>query len=78
MLTAEDWKKIIRYRSKSQPQYLLVYSVEGNNNDFIFQQASIIAREKGLKLYAVTAADPFKLKNTIAIKFMHLLGLSTL
>ena len=62
LLTAEDWKKIIRYRSKSQPQYLLVYSVEGNNNDFIFQQASIIAREKGLKLYAVTAADPFKLK----------------
>lgn len=46
LLTAEDWKKIIRYRSKSQPQYLLVYSVEGNNNDFIFQQASIIAREK--------------------------------
>ena len=62
LLTAEDWKKIIRYRSKSQPQYLLVYSVEGNNNDFIFQQASIIAREKGWKLYAVTAADPFKLK----------------
>lgn len=62
LLTAKDWKKIIRYRSRRQSEYLLVYSVEGNNNDFIFYQASIIAREKGLKLYAVTAADPFKLK----------------
>lgn len=62
LLNKEEWSKIFKHKLKLQKKYLLVYSVEGENNDFIFQQASIIAKSKNLPLYIVTASDPIKLR----------------
>lgn len=62
LLTAEQWKKAVNYHTHKRPKYLLVYSVEGPNNDFIFSQATILAREKNLKLYAVTVTDAWRLQ----------------
>ena len=41
---------------------LLVYSVEEKNNPRIFEAARAIAKQRGLRLYAVIGGDPFKLR----------------
>ena len=47
----------------AEPPYLLVYSVERFNNDFIFSQARRIARERGLRMYVVCTTWPVKAKD---------------
>lgn len=60
LLNMEEWKKEIGYkpRKKKREPYLLVYSVERFNNDFIFTQAKKIATARGLKMYAIAASYP--------------------
>ena len=56
LLSLEEWKQIIAYRSdskRSREKYLLVYSVEGKNNRRIFEVAHAIAQKRGLKIYTV-------------------------
>lgn len=64
MLTADEWRKIVGIESKNETNehYLLVYSVERFNNDFIFSQAKTIAADLGLKTYAISATFPVKAK----------------
>lgn len=62
--------------------YLLVYSVESTKNDFIFEQAKLLAKERGLKLVGMTASNAGPLKKyhpdliysfTNADTFLHLM-----
>ena len=56
LLDKEDWKNVIGYQQderKDRIKYLLVYSVEEENNGKIFETAHAIARLRGLKIYAV-------------------------
>ena len=64
MLTADEWRDIIGLKSRNDDEqhYLLVYSVERFNNDFIFSQAKKIAADLGLKTYAISATFPVKAK----------------
>lgn len=62
LLNKEEWSKMFKPKLKLPEQYLLVYSVEGRNNDYIFQQASFIAKYKKMPLYVVSASDPIKLR----------------
>lgn len=67
LLTAEEWKATIGYQKNTSRQtttqeYLLVYSVERFNNDFIFSQARRIADELNLKVYVVCTTYPVKAK----------------
>ena len=64
MLTADEWRDIIGLKSRNadEQHYLLVYSVERFNNDFIFSQAKKIAADLGLKTYAISATFPVKAK----------------
>ncbi len=62
LLDKEEWMSQVPENKTVKHPFLLVYSVEGELNDFIFMQAKNIARSKGLKIYALTASDPFKLK----------------
>lgn len=64
LLDIEEWKRVISY-SKSphkKSPYLLVYSVERFNNDFIFSQAYRIAHERNLKMYVVATTYPVHAK----------------
>lgn len=65
LLDAEEWKKISKYATWHHPRekYLLVYSVERFNNDFIFSQARRIAHELNLKMYVVCTTYPVKAKD---------------
>lgn len=65
ILTADEWCEIIELKSKNEAEehYLLVYSVERFNNDFIFSQAKKIAADLGLKTYAISATFPVKAKS---------------
>ena len=58
LLSKEDWMKEVDCRVEKQEPYLLVYSVERFNNDFIFTQAHKIANAKGLKMYVVAGSYP--------------------
>lgn len=64
MLNQAEWREIVGVeRSKGTDEhYLLVYSVERNNNDFIFSQAKRIAADLGLKTYAISATMPIRAK----------------
>lgn len=64
MLTSDEWRDIIGLKSRNDDEqhYLLVYSVERFNNDFIFSQAKKIAADLGLKTYAISATFPVKAK----------------
>ena len=56
LLDKEEWKNVIGYQQddrKGRIKYLLVYSVEEENNGQIFETARAIARLRGLKIYAV-------------------------
>ena len=63
LLNIEDWKKVVHYQAKKHEPYLLVYSVERFNNDFIFEQARNIAKARNLKMYVVCATYPVKAKD---------------
>lgn len=67
LLTAEEWKATIGYQKDTakrtvKQEYLLVYSVERFNNDFIFSQARCIADKLNLKVYVVCTTYPVKAK----------------
>lgn len=62
LLDSEEWKRIAGYKEQNPERYLLVYSVERFNNDFIFSQARRIANERGLKMYVVCTTYPVKAK----------------
>ena len=63
LLDLEEWKLAIGYKGKRDSvPYLLVYSVEEKNNPRIFEVARAIAKQRGLRLYAVIGGDPFKLR----------------
>lgn len=67
LLTAEEWKVSIGYQKNTSKraamqEYLLVYSVERFNNDFIFSQARRIADKLNLKVYVVCTTYPVKAK----------------
>lgn len=62
LLNIEDWKQAIHYKKDEHEPYLLVYSVERFNNDFIFEQARKIAKAKNLKMYVVCSTYPVKAK----------------
>ena len=68
LLDAEEWRRVagcsVTEAGKGEePPYLLVYSVERFNNDFIFSQARRIARERGLRMYVVCTTWPVKAKD---------------
>lgn len=60
LINANEWKQIVNYVPNKKERYLLVYSVERANNDFIFSQAQSIAHELGLKMYVLSATYPVK------------------
>lgn len=68
LLSGDEWRSVAGCRGAegekegASPRYLLVYSVERFNNDFIFSQARRIARERGLKMYVVCTTYPVKAK----------------
>ncbi len=64
LLTKAEWMSRLSIpgsRIIAEP-YLLVYSVESERNDFIFEQAWSIARQRGLRLVAMTASNAGPLK----------------
>ena len=66
LLDAKEWREIAgckEYESTKKEKYLLVYSVERFNNDFIFSQAKRIAQELKLKMYVVCTTYPVKAKD---------------
>lgn len=67
LLGGDEWRGVAGFartdgRNSDSSRYLLVYSVERFNNDFIFSQARRIARERGLKMYVVCTTYPVKAK----------------
>lgn len=62
LLNMDEWKKVIHYKERRHEPFLLVYSVERFNNDFIFEQARKIAKARNLKMYAISATYPVKAK----------------
>ena len=63
LMTSNDWLKAFPdINNLPKGPYLLVYSVEGKNNDFIFKQAETLASEMNLRLIAVTASPSFMLR----------------
>ncbi|MGI6219949.1 MAG: polysaccharide pyruvyl transferase family protein [Bacteroidaceae bacterium] len=68
LLNAEEWRRVAGCAGmedcKEEPSpYLLVYSVERFNNDFIFSQARRIARDRGLRMYVVCTTYPVKARD---------------
>ena len=66
LLDANEWRKVAgceEHKSTKKEKYLLVYSVERFNNDFIFSQAKRIAQELKLKMYVVCTTYPVKAKD---------------
>ena len=68
LLDAEEWRRVAGCPGTEagrggKPPYLLVYSVERFNNDFIFSQARRIARDRGLRMYVVCTTWPVKAKD---------------
>ena len=63
LLTADEWKKVVNYKPLKHDPYLLVYSVERFNNDFIFSHARQIAKKRGLKMYVVCTTYPVKARD---------------
>lgn len=61
VIKKSDWEQIASNSSfhKKEP-YLLVYSVEPDRSDFVFQQAKIIAESKKLKMYVVCPSFKFR------------------
>ena len=63
LLTAKEWCEAAGGIGKLRNEkFLLVYSVERFNNDFIFSQAKRIATELELKMYVVCTTYPVKAK----------------
>lgn len=53
MLNREDWMKLANPRPRGE-RYLLIYCVEGERRKAVFENARIIARHLGLKIYQVS------------------------
>lgn len=80
LLNADEWKEIAgckEHRSIKEEKYLLVYSVERFNNDFIFSQARQIAQELHLKMYVVCTTYPVKAKDYGFDKIFAVAGVKT-
>lgn len=79
LLDAEEWRKIAGCKStqRENERYLLVYSVERFNNDFIFSQAKRIAKELHLKMYVVCTTYPVKAKDYGFDKIYAMAGVKT-
>ncbi len=80
LLDADEWKKIAGCRdshSVKEEKYLLVYSVERFNNDFIFSQARQIAQELHLKMYVVCTTYPVKARDYGFDKIYAMAGVKT-
>lgn len=60
LLSAGEWLQLLNIRQKTETnnKYLLVYSVERFNNEFIFTQAKKLAQEMNLRVYVVCATYP--------------------
>lgn len=66
LLSGDEWKEIAECKSSAdekKEKYLLVYSVERFNNDFIFSQAKRIAKELNLKMFVVCTTYPVRAKD---------------
>lgn len=67
LLSGDEWKEIAgcKYPDKNEKKekYLLVYSVERFNNDFIFSQAKRIAKGLNLKMFVVCTTYPVRAKD---------------
>ena len=79
LLSSDEWRKIAGCKSlmKKNEKYLLVYSVERFNNDFIFSQAKRIAHELHLKMYVVCTTYPVKAKDYGFDKIYAMAGVKT-
>ena len=78
LLTMEEWKRIINYKSNtSKDKYLLVYSVERFDNDFVFSQAKKLAQELNLKVYVVCTTYPVNVEKYNFSKVYALASVST-
>lgn len=80
LLNADEWKEIAGCKenhSAKAERYLLVYSVERFNNDFIFSQARQIAQELHLKMYVVCTTYPVKAKDYGFDKIFAMAGVKT-
>lgn len=65
LISKDEWLEKFNLKDKAplmKEKYLLVYSVESTINDFIFQQAKMIADERGLKIVALTSGGPLLLR----------------
>lgn len=61
LMNADEWKMAVDYAGSRQKEpYLLVYSVERLNNDFIFSLSKRLASERGLKMYVVCTTYPVR------------------
>ena len=80
LLNADEWKEIAGCKEShliNEERYLLVYSVERFNNDFIFSQARQIAQELHLKMYVVCTTYPVKAKDYGFNKIYAMAGVKT-
>ena len=60
LLNAEEWIKICGQKFHKTEKYLLIYSVELEKNEEVYQIALKIAAERGLKVYLVCPTLKFK------------------
>lgn len=60
LITGKEWLQVQTSKFKKTESYLLIYSVEPKRNDFLCEQARIIANEKNLKVYVVCPSLKFK------------------
>lgn len=77
LLSADKWCDILDIKDRYKEKYLLVYSVERFNNDFIFSQAKKLAHEMGLKVYVVCATYPVEVKKYKFDKIFSLASIYT-
>ena len=79
LLTASEWRQVagLKPDQKAKEKYLLVYSVERFNNDFIFSQAKRIAQGLNLKMYVVCTTYPVKAKDYGFNKIYAMAGVKT-
>lgn len=79
LLSADEWRRLLKIKTMNETsnKYLLIYSVERFNNDFIFSQAKKLAKEMNLKVYVVCATYPVNVNKFKFDKIYSLASITT-
>ena len=77
LLNKIQWLNTISKNKQPTERYLLVYSVERFNNDFIFSQAKKLANELNLKIYVICSTYPLKANKYRFDKIFFMAGVDT-